>query len=977
MNAVGIVRMNTTQFLIILACWACTIFHGQAQSLFFRQYSTEQGLPGSEVFHVGQDNRGYIWLATRRGISRFDGYEFKNFACEDGECENSVVELRTDQQNTLWFRNESGTWCGMDSSGYFRPAWARKWMAEERGNITTWSQKDSVLIMGAIGPIPLFTSQSGQSLQPMELGELGKNNALTILDSDSGALVWGVKKVNPNQALDLIVIRKQGNFTVKLDHHMGNRAETRPSCIRLKRGGLAIHWGKVLYKIAENGQMDSLHVGTHHPGSLTEDKIGNLWTGLMQEGVRFFPNGELNRQSMTTYLEGLSVSSILADRERCLWFATRENGVFFLASKAFRTITRQDGLGSEQIIGLSTNGQKIGFATALGGVFSLAKGQNPELNPETFEEEINDLLVHPDGSLWIGTENGLFHFKESATRINHRDFQALHCTPPGKVLAGTHTSLLVFSPQGEALDSFELPSPITAIGTGPRGAILVGTVRGLWALNKGRIIFLGQQFPWLKTHITAIDKFRDHHLVTTLGAGVIQVWPDSARQINVDFGLVSNLCNDLVVDTADRVWVATNAGLNALEFPNPNNRLGRVEVFSTNDGLASNEVHKVEAFDGKVWAATNRGLSFFDHEVAVSSVEPPLVYVNSVKVNNEDLGLKQHYRLTHNENNLIINFVGLSLRDAGELEYMIKMEGKDMTGEWRSLTGRSVQFNPLQPGSYTFHLDARNKMGQRAANPVEITFSVSSPYWQTWWFLSTVILSIISILWSIFYIRLIMIKRQTLLLKKAFESEQKALRSQMTPHFIFNSLNSIQLLVASNNRIDALKNLSKFSKLMRKILQNSKKTTVPLIEELETLELYVELENLRFDNRIYYSLNIEEDIDQEMVEIPPMLIQPYVENAIWHGLMNREEMGGRVDINIREKENMLTCSIQDNGVGRKKAMELSGKNGTHQSSGMQITKERLMILNATKHSRMSVRITDLANARGEAQGTKVEIFIPV
>ncbi|MEM9022945.1 MAG: histidine kinase [Bacteroidota bacterium] len=234
----------------------------------------------------------------------------------------------------------------------------------------------------------------------------------------------------------------------------------------------------------------------------------------------------------------------------------------------------------------------------------------------------------------------------------------------------------------------------------------------------------------------------------------------------------------------------------------------------------------------------------------------------------------------------------------------------------------------------------------------------SENYWTSWWFLSAVILTIFSLLWAVFYTRLAMLKKQNMLLKRAFQSEQKALRAQMTPHFIFNALNSIQHLVGNDQKAEAVSNMSKFSRLMRKILHNSKYQSIPLSEELETLELYLQMESLRFEGFFQYEIDVDAKIDPDDVEIPSMLIQPFVENALWHGIMNKKNRKGKVHIGIENRNDMLVCSITDNGVGRKAAAALN-KNTNYQSSGMEITRERLRILNLTRGSSLSMNVIDL------------------
>jgi sensor histidine kinase YesM len=212
--------------------------------------------------------------------------------------------------------------------------------------------------------------------------------------------------------------------------------------------------------------------------------------------------------------------------------------------------------------------------------------------------------------------------------------------------------------------------------------------------------------------------------------------------------------------------------------------------------------------------------------------------------------------------------------------------------------------------------------------------------------------------------------------KQIFELEQKALRLQMNPHFMFNSLNAIQNFVLANDTDKAVNYLAKFSHLMRMILANSTASLITLKDELKSLTHYLDLEKLRFDDKFEYTIRRDPDIDEEFVEIPPMLFQPYVENAIIHGLINSPRQGLLEIILKRITRGTLLCIIRDNGIGREKATELRNESGIkRQPKGMIITQERIEIFNKQNRKNFSVKVTDLKDQHGEATGTQVEFTI--
>jgi len=220
-------------------------------------------------------------------------------------------------------------------------------------------------------------------------------------------------------------------------------------------------------------------------------------------------------------------------------------------------------------------------------------------------------------------------------------------------------------------------------------------------------------------------------------------------------------------------------------------------------------------------------------------------------------------------------------------------------------------------------------------------------------------------------------QKTTELEQKALDMEMKTLRAQMNPHFIFNSLNSINRFILQNNKTSASSYLTKFSRLIRMILQHSQEQLISLESELEALDLYLELESVRFDNKFAYKVSVQGTVDSSLVRIPPMIIQPYAENAIWHGLMLKETRG-QLDIEISSENGHIFICVKDDGVGRENAARLESKSTIkYKSMGMKITQERILNLVTNSEHDAYVHINDLVNNDGTAAGTEVTIKIPL
>lgn len=300
---------------------------------------------------------------------------------------------------------------------------------------------------------------------------------------------------------------------------------------------------------------------------------------------------------------------------------------------------------------------------------------------------------------------------------------------------------------------------------------------------------------------------------------------------------------------------------------------------------------------------------------------------------------------------------------------------------WHKLNEDSVNLSTLQPGNYILHVTGSNDNGVINPTGDRLCISILQPFYDTWWF-RVLVIGIAGLV--IIEIRRRGIKRirqeetlRTELNKQLAKAEIKALRAQMNPHFIFNCLNSINSFVMDQKHDIASDYLIKFSKLIRLILDNSRSDFISVDKELEALKLYVLLESARFEDKFRCNFLIDEKVNTSSMMIPPMLLQPFVENAIWHGLMQKEGEGIINVIIKKESDEMLKVIISDNGIGRKKATELNSKSVTHKSHGMKVTELRIQMMNKLNSTGAQVLVSDLYDEIGRPSGTSVELTIPV
>jgi len=291
----------------------------------------------------------------------------------------------------------------------------------------------------------------------------------------------------------------------------------------------------------------------------------------------------------------------------------------------------------------------------------------------------------------------------------------------------------------------------------------------------------------------------------------------------------------------------------------------------------------------------------------------------------------------------------------------------------------SATYQNLPAQNYLFRVRVKDSEGNIAGTVSRFPFKIIPPFWLTWWFLLLCILLVVLVFWLLFRSRIQSLRKKAALHQQLAELEAKALRAQMNPHFIFNSLNAIQECIITEKTDTAFEYLSKFSRLLRLVLNNSERAFIPLSSELEMLHLYLSLETLRFRQCFTYRIDVDEGIDPEEVQVPSLLIQPYVENALWHGLRMKEgekKLAIRFFLTARE----LNIEVEDNGIGRERAAQIkSQKLGADQfeSKGTALSQQRIDILNRQYAAKAAISTIDLRDGSFMPSGTRVVITLPL
>lgn len=390
---------------------------------------------------------------------------------------------------------------------------------------------------------------------------------------------------------------------------------------------------------------------------------------------------------------------------------------------------------------------------------------------------------------------------------------------------------------------------------------------------------------------------------------------------------------------------------------------------------------------GEMVFGGRNGITLARPEELTRNKELPVPYILDLKILNQPVNCSLYcaqsaLHLKYNQNFVTFYFSAKAYTVPNNVRFRYRLKGFEDWIEARN-KNRFANYTNIPPGDYLFQLQAANSEGIWNEKMLEIPVHIANAWWRTWWFIALEVLLVAALVYWVSRYRISQVRKKEKLKseyeRKLANVEMTALLSQMNPHFLFNSLNSIDSYIIKNESGKASEYLNNFARLMRLILQNSRSNYISLKDELETLDLYMQMEALRFKDKFQYEIKVADDIDTASIVIPPMLIQPYVENAIWHGLMHKKDgTVGKVEIILSKQEHSLVCVIQDNGIGRDKATEIkANKPGNHKRSmGMQITKDRIEMINKLYDTNNCVEVIDLKDNEEKPTGTRVKLIIP-
>ncbi len=719
------------------------------------------------------------------------------------------------------------------------------------------------------------------------------------------------------------------------------------------------------------------------------DNKGNIWISTKEKGLLYCNPRKIKFQSIPkppiwNEKENYAFRTMISDKRKRSWISTRIDGVYLLGNE--KNIIyhfnpkhpKYKDIPSYQVnhMILSTS-EKLWIATTMG----VAYFDEPNARFITILDENGKAIYNPtylcqlsNGDILVSTlQNGIF-------RINSKNniFFLEQVLPP----SGPNEFFTTI--YEDKLGSIYISKEMAQIA--------------IYNYSKNQLQFLHSK-P-IKGYINGFHEDSDGKtlwIATTMGIAKVDKTNlnQPHRILSNKKDLKQNEIQSMLLDNNGYLWLATSGGLVRFDKEKEN-----FFGFSIADGTQSSQFHMLAAMcndDGTLWFGGNNGITIVDPEKIKPIETQPKIHITEILVNDqidstlEDAntkatnvitfsGIRQPFR----DNTLSFSFVAIDYSDPHSTQLMYKMDNYEK--DWIELKKGEkgfARYPKLPPGHYTFMIKAANSDGIWSGEIRELSIVIRPPWYRTWLAITLFILAALGLIYAYYRYRVRQIQKAEAFKRKEAEFKQKVaetetaiLRLQMNPHFIFNSMNSISSYIVQKDIETANNYLHRFAKLMRTILKQAEKPFLSIYDEQDLLEQYLLTESMRFEDTIHYEFKLSKGLDPDEYIIPTMILQPFIENAIWHGLAKKEGEK-KIIIGFEVKEDQLICSVEDNGIGRKAATDFKSSSSTHESKAIKITKRRLEILEEKEQRPTDLKIIDLKNEKGQAIGTKVQITLPV
>lgn len=1002
-------------------------FFVHAQSPAFYHLSTAEGLSDNNVTACARDKNGILWIGTTEGLNSFDGniitayHKYKYPLLAGNKIENIIV----DPENRIWIRSISNSINMLDEK--------RKFHLFTVGDNTDKTPVSSIYFLKSKGIIALKgkkhyilknkTSSTFERLMlpeedslPSVYSQVSNVNADTLFYYGNKKLVlydyanmkivmsitipriMGITALNSEELIAYTqngkifyrisisqkkIIKKYRDMVDQFGKPITGSLrystainENAMVITSLYGGVYFVDFNKETITNYEHDPLDPKSIGGNNTFRVNYDKpSGYLFVTTLSSGLHFY-NTRINQAAYKSYFIDTNndvfdgfIQSVTMAKDGTIWMGAQDRLISWNREKNKTDYVPCYLPGGVNLSHRETlrivrfdSKDNLWVGTTTKGVLILNRQQKtivhltdkmPGKTNAIRSKWINAICPDTKGNMWVGTTRGVSMVEKESFKVH--DFT-------------NHPVLKKIS------NIFCI-----SIWVDKKGCIWMGSTKGAWCYDQSKNTLTQYSIENGLVHNNVIamneDDLGNYYFATAEGLSVLSK-DGSIKNYNRSNGLRNDRCEAVLKDENGFIWIGNLSCILRYDPVTKN-----FAVYEDGNGLRMRTGHKSST--GEMFWGTDKGLTYF-YPGQMNNISQPLhPSINTLQTSDSTYRFtgKESLSFPYNTSSFVFSFSSGELSEGKKNHLLYRLVNYD--NEWKApVTPGKVAFSKLPPGKYRFELKASRDGNTWYAADYFIIINVNKPWWQQTWFrllCITVALAMMSFVYFHFQRRRRNKMAMLLLNTKIAETKFLNLRLQMNPHFLFNSLSSIQHLIVSQQTTKAYKYLTVFSNFLRSLLNFAEKNFIPLDEELKILKMYIELESLRFDGSFSWEVTADESLSHDEVLVPSLMVQPFAENAIWHGLLHKD---GEKKLTIHftnNSEDYMTCVVEDNGIGREKATTIRQNKISsmiHKSKGIGIINERLELLQQKTGKPAQVEMKDLYDTQNNPAGTRVLITIP-
>lgn len=981
----------------IVTTWLLTHSSSQlTQAQYFQtiNISTENGLPSNQINCIAPDHLGFLWLATNAGLVRWD-QELTTFTTMDGLSSNEITTLASDEQNRLWIGTRRNGVCCLDNNT-ISALTSKNNIVNQSITSLLYLEKQHLLMIGTENGLSVFDGNTYKNYNSKTNGwhitALCSNDTSVLFTTSKQGMhyyhilkeeVFTLPKTHPlfEYSSPILKCDTQGNYYIstgnkgfKLNSHNGTKhftlnwsitgiTEDKNGIIWLSAVSNNNHQSKI-FQLKNNQLTDYTHrlnISDNHVVSClyADPNEGTIIIGLEQAGLLICPSTVF--QEMDTKSDDTKWTDIIEDRQQNIW----------LTGSHLYKLTEKDSLQIEkiQLKGISLNTKPVNLKRIFSDLFFLDNGKIYQYNktnlPSTKEIHFGNspieifsvcksLIIAKNASdlvFYNYATNKIIHtvpFINRVKSIHAASQKAFILDDNGHVYQATYSNI-----ETDGFKAIEVPFPVSHIITD------------------------------IHQNVVCADTYGNVYLIDCSNWDIIE-------KLSLKVHIPGSIVQWLLCDSKNNLWIGTDKGISMLSLnATSHNNRNIIQSWGKGEGYYCPTSSKaIETSNGQIWVLSDQKIVHFLPSLLNNIKRKPnlqLTQIKSSKTTHYGLSHLFHTQMTdksteisfsNDENSLMFLFDITNTINKERVVYQYRLLPGNI--EWSTPVRQPFVFlSDLRPGNYTLSVQAYFEHSPNNLTLNEYNFSIRSPWYLSIYAWITYIAALLLISSILLELKIKQIRKQEenkiITSEKMALLKMEALQAQMNPHFIFNALNSLQYSILENNTDTALEFIGEFSKLIRSTLDNASQHFISLHNEIEYIENYMKVEQMRYINAFYYSLSIADDIDTNELFVPPMLLQPHIENAIKYAFTTSI---GYIIISFSRVQDKLICMVEDNGIGRQQSMK---RQKSHQSKSHVISQKRFEMLNQyyKRKNEFRFEIEDLFDEDNHSSGTRVTLIYPV